>query len=690
MGEFLLEIGTEEIPARFITPAKEGLENLLKEVLKASRIGFSGITTYATPRRMAAFIHNLEGKQEEGLTIKYGPPANRAFDQQNRPTAAATGFAKSQGVAVEDLKRVVKNGVEFIAVEKREPGRDTKDVLREVLPDVISRIPFQKKMRWGAEFFEYARPIQWILAIIDGDVIDFKVADVKSGTVTYGHRFLSPGPIEIKDPKRYIEILREKHIILSEAERMKMIDEGIATLEKEAGGTAIRDEGLIKEILYITEYPYPLKGSFDRKFLLLPKEVLINVMKTHQRYIPIGDEKGELLPYFIFFANTIPLDAKNVIRGNEKVLRARLADGQFFFEEDKRIGLTNLYERLSSIVFHVRLGSIKDKVERVLGIADYLATVVGYGEKEKVERAVRLMKADLLTHMVGEFPELQGVMGRIYALLMGEDSDVAQAIEEQYMPSGSDGEIPKTPLGTIVSLADKIDSLTSFFSVGITPTGNMDPYALRRQAIGIIRIIIDKALTISVDRLIEVAYNYASGIKKRRPLEETKKALMEFISTRFRFAMVDASYSPEFVEAILPYASFDIYDGYRRLLTLEHERSSEDFNKLVIGFKRAYNITKDIKEDLPVDTSLFVEPEEGALYNLYISEKDRFFQLMEKKAYEEALSLLVGFKGTIDNYFDRVFVMDKEERIKNNRLGLLKKIKDMFLTFGDFSKIHID
>lgn len=687
---FLLEIGTEEIPARFIEPAKEGLFTLLRDGLNASRISFGGIKIQATPRRIAAFVHDVSEQQSESITVKYGPPVNRAFDESGAPTKAAAGFAKSQGVAVEELKKVMKDGVEFIAVEKVDEGRPAKEVLSGLLGGIIARIPFQKRMRWGRESFEFARPIHWILALFDDETIEFIVADVKSGNFTYGHRFLSNNRIEIAHPSQYGEKLKASFIILSEEERMETILKGISRIEGEVGGHAVRDNELIKEIMYITEYPYPLKGSFDGKFLAIPKEVLVNAMKSHQRYIPILNDQGELMPYFIFFANTIPMEDKNVIRGNEKVLRARLADAQFFFEEDKKTPLLSLYERLSSIVFHVKLGTLKHKADRVMKVARHLALTIGFKDIDKVGRVVRMMKADLLTHMVGEFPELQGVMGRIYARHQGEDDEVAYAIEEHYLPSGGNGNLPGTTLGVITGIADKIDSLTAFFSVGITPTGNLDPFALRRQALGIIKIVIDKKPLILLEELIETAYMSGDAIGGRLPLEETKVPLIDFIVTRFKFAMIEEGHNQEFVESVLPYVAKDIYDGYVRLIALENQSSPQDFQRLMVGFKRAFNITKSITEDLTVNPSLFCYKEEHDLFSLYEQSRETFSSLIDTRDYPGTITVLVNFKETIDRYFDKVFVMDKDEAIRNNRLALLKKIKDMFLMYGDFSKIRIE
>ena len=690
MSDFLLEVGTEEIPARFLETAKEGLHKLLKDAFSAAWISYGESEVYATPRRIAVIIKGLAEKQEESVSVKYGPPYNRAFDAEGKPSPAATGFAKSQGVTLGDLKKGVKDGVEFVSVEKKEGGKATIDVLPAILKDAVSRVPFQKRMRWGRESFEFARPIQWIVALFGESVVEFDIADVKSGRTTLAHRFLSKGPIELHNSSEYIEKLRENFVILKEEERLSVIRKGIAKIEQETGGHAVKDEDLVKEILYITEYPYPLLGSYDEQFLALPKEVLVNVMKSHQKYIPLLKADDTLMPCFIFFANTVPREDENVIRGNEKVLRARLADAQFFFDDDRETPVYDLYNRLSSIVWHVKLGTLKDKTERVRIIAASLAPVLNYKELDKIDRAVRLIKSDLLTHMVGEFPELQGIMGRIYALAQGEDREVAKAIEEHYLPSGGNGDLPETGLGALLSIADKLDSLVAFFSVGISPTGTLDPFALRRQALGMMKIAIEKRLHVPLKGLIEKAYESGSEIRKRVTLEETMASLLDFIITRFKFSMIEENHNQEFVESVLPVVAEDIYDGYLRLLALETQKSIQDFQRLMVGFKRVYNITKALAEDNEVDRSLFREKEEEALFNLYEETKDAFFSAEGEKRYADALTVLVGFKETIDNFFDKVFVMDKADTIKNNRLALLKKIKDMFLRYGDFSKIHTE
>jgi glycyl-tRNA synthetase beta chain len=689
MRPFLLEIGCEELPARFIKPAKEGLSKLLADGLQTFRIDHSAITLYATPRRLAVLIDQMGEKQTETVTVKFGPPAARAYDETGAALPSALGFAKSLGVDVSELKIRKKDNADLICVEKVEKGLETTVVLAGLLPDVISRIPFQKRMRWGQGTFEFGRPLHWVVALLGSQIIPFEVAGITSGNITRGHRFLSPGDATIKDAGHYLADMKAHYIIVDECERMDMMTEAIRTIEADNGARAVTNDELLEEIRYITEYPYGLKGSFEDKYLNLPKAVLVNVMEGHQRYVPLEKQDGSLLSGFIFFANTIPVTPTEVIRGNEKVLKARLADGQFFFEEDKRVSLDSLYGRLEAVMFHKRLGNLKDKTERIRRIGVGLASAVGLPLEPKIARAALLIKADLLTHMVGEFPELQGTMGRIYAEHQGEDGDIARAIEEHYYPIGTDGPPPASELGSIMALADKLDSLIAFFSVAITPTGNLDPFALRRQAIGSIRTIIAKEYHVPLQRVFETGYQ-ALTVGDKVSFETLSDTLSDFIATRFKFLMMEEGHNQEFINTILPCVARDVFDGYLRLGALETQRSIEDFRRLMIGFKRVYNIAKTITEEKLIDSSLFEHKEEQDLYELYQAKQGAFQAEIEARRYDGAIDILVGFKETIDNYFDKVFVMVEDERVKDNRLALLTKIKNMFLKYGDFSKIRVE
>jgi glycyl-tRNA synthetase beta chain len=685
---FLFEIGVEELPARFIAPAKEGLLKLLEESLAAARIEHGPITIYGTPRRIVLLIDTMAETQKDAVMVKYGPPASRAFDAEGKPQPAAAGFAKSQGVDVSELKIAKKDTNELVCVEKLEKGKSSLEVLPDLLAALIPRIPFPKRMRWGLGEFEFARPIQWLVALFGEAVIPLTVAGITSGAISRGHRFLSKGPVPITHPSRYVEELKAAYVAVNEEERLSTMMEGIRAIEGLAKGKAVTDDALIQEILYITEYPYALMGRFEAEYLDLPRAVLVNVMKGHQRYIPLEGPDGALLAAFIFFANTIPREPGQVIHGNEKVLRARLADARFFSDEDRKVKLETLYDRLSAVVFHERLGNLREKSERISQIALFVGTSMGV-DPQAVKRASALLKADLLTHMVGEFPELQGVMGRMYALAQGEEEDVARSIEEHYFPVGTSGALPGSDLGTVMAISDKMDSLAAFFSVGIAPTGNLDPFALRRQALGIIKIVVNRGLRIPLQELISIAHN-ALQVNGKLSLEAVQQTLTDFISTRFKFSMIEEGHNQEFVNSVLPAVSLDIYDGFVRLKALETQKSIEDFVRLMIGFKRVYNITKSLIDTAEIDTGLLTEKEEQDLFQLYSAQKAPFLSAMHLREYEPGLAMLVGFKETIDRYFEKVFVMVEDERVRANRLALLTKIKDLFLTYGDFSKIRVE
>ncbi len=687
MKDLLIEIGTEELPARIIENVKEAFRTLIEEALASRGVQFGHSSSYATPRRISVLVNSVSVRQKETITLKYGPPVKIAYDSSGNPLEAAFGFARSQGVDLKDLLIVEKNGVKVIACEKREGGKNTEDILPEIIRDAVEKIPLPKKMRWGYETFGFARPIRWLLVLFGESVIELKIADVQSGNLSYGHRFLCPNPVQILRPSEYFSKLKEAYVIVDERERRNLIVEGIRKIEEETGSKALYDEPLLNEILYMTEYPYPMKGKFDPSYLSLPPSVLVNVMKSHQKYIPLISQDGTLSPYFIFFANILPRDEGIIVKGNEKVLKARLDDAKFYFEEDKRQDLFSLYEKLSNVIYHEKIGSMKEKVERIEGIARFLKSHFNLADIPNLERTSKLLKVDLLTRMVSEFPELQGKMGKIYAELKGEEGDLCMAIEEHYYPLSSEGKLPNTWLGTIMGIADKIDTLVSFFSLGITPKGNFDPYGLRRCAIGLIRILVEKGLFLPLDELISCAYREGEKISNRMPLERVKEDLIDFIATRFKFLMIERGFDQDLVESVMAFASVDLYDGYLRLESLHRMRQIPEFERLLIGFKRVFNITKKFENEDNVKSELFEKKEEEELFKTYELKKGPYLYLIREKRYAEALSLLIDFKDPIDAFFDNVFVMVEDKTIRENRLALLKKIRDTFLSFCDFQKI---
>ncbi len=488
--DFLLEIGTEEIPASYIQPALDAMATMLSKFFSAQRIDHGIIQTMATPRRLAWVIKDVAEKQEAQTVEITGPPKDVAFDEAGKPTQAAIGFAKSQGVTPEELQVKQTSRGEYLIVSRHETGASTAELLSGVLADLIGNIPFPKSMRWGDLKVTFARPIHWIVALLGQKVVPFTYGNITSGSTSYGHRFMSPGPFEVTDINGYVDGLRERFVIVDIEERRERIRQIVAACAKEKKGHIREDEDLLAEVVQLAEYPTAVCGSFDQHYLELPQEVLITAMRAHQRYFAVLDDSDKLMPYFVTVNNTLTRDPQIVALGNERVLRARLEDARFYYVEDQKVSLDDRVEELKEVVFHSKLGTSYEKLERFKVLAEYMADQLAPEDKETVSRAAYLCKADLVTGTVGEFPELQGIMGRAYARLAKEKDDVALAIYEHYLPTHAGGQLPTGVAGSLVSIADKLDTIVGCFGVGQIPTGTADPFALRRQALGIIRIIL--------------------------------------------------------------------------------------------------------------------------------------------------------------------------------------------------------
>ena len=684
-GELLLEIGTEEIPAGFIPDALSALASALGKEIKTSRISFSEIRTMGTPRRLVVIGKGFLEKQEALVTEKIGPARNLAFDQNGNPSKAAVGFARSQGVDVSQLEIIRNDKGEYVCVRKKEEGRATRDILSEILPAIITSLPFKKSMRWGNSHVTFARPIHWITAVYEGKVVPFRIGELESGTCSYGHRFLSPGPFEVKDSASYLESARKAHVIADPEERKRIIREEIKKAASSVSGIPLEDEELLETINYLTEFPTALCGTFPREYLKLPHEVLITCMKSHQKYFPVVNGKNILLPSFVVVTNTLARNPAMVIKGNERVLMARLADARFFFEEDLKIPLIQRAEKLKGVLFHSRLGTSYEKVERFTALAVHLANLLAPEIKTDVERASLLCKADLVSGMVGEFPELQGVMGREYALRSGEKREVAEAIFEHYLPRFAGDRLPGTDTGAIVSIADKLDTIAGCFGVGLIPTGAADPYALRRQALGIINIILDKGYNLNVSGLLDTCLDLLQS-KLSRKRDEVKIDVIEFFRTRMANQLLTQGFSYDVVDAALSIDFDDLFECFKRVKALQNLKREPYFEPLAITFKRAMNI---IKEDVGVkiNPTLFEGKAEENLLSAYQEIKRKAEDLLKKKDYSACLEEMAKLKGPIDAFFDGVMVMVDDERIRKNRLALLSGITSLFGRIADFSKI---
>jgi glycyl-tRNA synthetase beta chain len=683
--ELLLEIGTEEIPAGFIPNALEEMALSIGKELHASRIAYGEVSTLGTPRRLVLLVKDVAEKQEDVKTEKLGPPLHMAFDDKGRPTKAALGFAKGQGLRVEDLATVKGEKGEYLGAVKKEEGKASYDLLVEILPRIIGSISFPKSMRWSTVNIRFARPIHWILALFDGKVIPFRFGGIESGNRSYGHRFMSPQAFEVRDFQSYERQINGAFVIVDPQERKKMIEEGIARAAEEVSGKVLGNQDLLEEVTYLVEYPTAIVGAFEREFLNLPREVVINAMEEHQRYFPIVDEREDLMPYFVCICNTRASDMETVKRGNERVLKARLSDATFFFEEDTKEPLDRKVEALKGVIFQAQLGTSYEKVLRFKELALYLARKFRPDLKGKVERAAMLCKADLVTGMVGEFPALQGVVGREYALISGEDEEVTTAIFEHYLPAFAGDRLPSGPVGDFISIGDKLDTIVGCFGIGLIPTGAGDPFALRRQALGIIRILLDKEYSLSLGEVIDKSLTLLQE-KLTIPSEQTKEAVLDFLRSRFQNLLISEDYPFDVVEAVMSAYFDDLVECRSRIEALAHLKTREEFLALATSFKRVTHITKGFQGG-EVKASLLQDPSEKALFERYLQVKKEVEKNIEEKAYERALMEMMKLKGPIDDLFDSVLIMDGVEEKRENRLALLGNIGALFFRIGDFSKL---
>jgi len=684
-NELLFEIGTEEIPAGFLFKAVGDMKDIIHKSLTEKRIPFAGIKCMATPRRLVLYIAEVAPKQEDQTIEKMGPAKKAAFDEKGNPTNAALGFAKGQGLEIADLETIVTEKGEYLGARKTIAGQPTVALLPEILTNFLAAIPFRKSMRWANYDLRFPRPIHWLLALYDGNVVPLKIEDIASGNTSCGHRFMSPEPFVVSNFADYLNKSRKNYVIVDPAERKKLILEEAQRAAAEIGGKIFYTEDLLDTVSFIVEYPVIVRGSFDQNYLKIPKEVLTTTMISHQKYFPIVNDEGKLLPYFIAVSNTKPRDIAVVAKGNERVLWARLADASFFFEEDKKVPLESRVESLKKVVFHTLLGTSYQKVLRFRKLAAKIAQKVKPAVKKNVERAALLAKADLESLMVGEFSELQGIMGREYALLAGEKPEIANAIYEHYLPIVAGGDLPQTDEGAIVGIADKIDTIAGFFGVDLPPTGTADPYALRRQALGIINIILSRRYSLSLNSLIDESLALLKDVLKK-PADEVKKDILDFFKGRLQNQLINQGYAYDTVDAVLSVDIDEFIQVIEKIKALQTFRQNPDFELISIAFKRVDNILKDFQNS-KVDVNLLSADAEINLFSSFDDIKTRVEKEIYEKDFSAALNKLATLRPPVDAFFDNVMVMDKDEKVRFNRLSLLAEISALFHKIADFSKI---
>jgi glycyl-tRNA synthetase beta chain len=691
---FLLELRVEEIPAGYIDPALKAMSSMLLKKMDQARIEHGHARTFGTPRRLAIEVANVAERQRSVTTEVTGPPKQVAFDATGKPTVAAEKFAEKVKVPVAKLRIIKTQKGEYLCAKKTDKGLSTKTIFKQILPDIILATSFPKTMRWADLGIAFARPVHSILALLGDQVVPFRLANIRSGRYTNGHRFLSPGKIKLPRAGEYVQKLSDACVMVNIQERRQSIGHGITEAADSVGGRILADEELLDVVTNLVEYPAPVVGRFEEKFLELPKEVLVTAMREHQKYFAVIDGNGDLLPCFVAVNNTRAKDMGLVAKGHERVIRARLEDARFFYGSDLEVSLEDRIEKLKGVLFQAKLGTMHDKTIRVQNLSGFICDIFGRDAsfKHQAMRAAFLCKADLVSQVVGEFPKLQGIMGRIYAAAANEDAAVAAAVEEHYRPTYSGGPLPETPIGAVVAIADKIDTICGCFSAGLIPTGAADPYALRRQGIGIVQIMQKQAFSFSLKELIQTSvkqFDAGSG----EHMADLIKQIHLFIKNRISYLLLEDGYSKDVITAVIDVSIDAIPDIWHRASALESMKSQPDFLQLAAGFKRVGNIIKKADrsdsetQSLDVDDRLFEHPSESALYAAYKDVEKKVSHAVAGGRFDEALQELASLRSAVDAFFDNVMVMSEDKKVRENRLNLLGQIAALFGKLADFSKI---
>lgn len=672
----LLEIGTEEIPAHAMPAILNQLKTLAEKSLTEARINFGEVKTLGTPRRLALLVNDVAATQADVQEEKRGASAKIAFDADGNPTKAAIGFAKKNKIRPEDL--IVRDGYIYAVI--REQGKPSAEIFTTLLPKIICDLNFPNNMRWGNLDFKFIRPLRWLVALFGEEIIPFEVAGVRSGKISRGHRFLSKGDFEIPAAGDYVDACEKNFVIVDQNKRRDLIVDQINSVAKSAGGVAEITDDLLEEVLYLVEYPAALAGSFEEKYLQLPAEAVITPMRDHQRYFPVKTADGKLMPLFITIRNGGQEDI--VRRGNERVLKARLEDAQFFFNEDRKKSLEAHREKLKTVVFQEGLGTVYEKTERLIKLVEKISAMLGVDAKNSI-RAAELSKADLVTGMVTEFTELQGIMGREYAKLDGEVEEVCAAIDEHYMPRFAGDAQPKTVAGKILSLADKIDNIVATFSRGLVPTGSQDPFALRRQALGIVNLLSGARWSLSIKKIVELSMDLLN-ITDEVGREKIQQEVADFMRLRVK-NVLGGSTRYDVIDAVIDDVD-DIFAVTLKAAAVEQFLKTPDATKNVQSFVRVSNLAKKA-ETTEINSELFTLDAEKILHGAFAAIKVAADELIDKKDFLGALDVLKKLSTPIDSFFDSVMVMDEDLTVRKNRLALLKSTDNLLGKIADFGKI---
>ena len=679
--DLLFEIGAEEIPAGFMPNILGQLKQLAETKLNDAHLPFESIAAYGTPRRLALIVKGLADTSAEISERHKGPSASIAYDTDGNATKAAIGFARGKGLDVADL--VVEDG--YIYAETKTAGVPAKDIVSEMLPQLITGLNFPKSMHWGNLDAKFVRPVRWLVALLDEEVIPVEFATVKSGNVTRGHRFLGADEITIKNAASYVDTLKENFVMVDQDARRELISKQLHDIAASKNASIVWDDDLLEEINYLVEWPTALCGGFEESYLALPDAAIITPMKDHQRYFPLVDQDGKLLPMFLTVRNGSDHSIEVVQAGNERVLRARLDDAKFFFNEDRKKPLIDRQDGLTKIVFQEGLGNLADKTERLLTLGRVFSEECELHEDARVvlERATELAKTDLTTGMVTEFTELQGVMGKEYALLDGESPEVAEAIFEQYLPRFAGDVLPQTEAGKVLSIIDKIDNIVATFSRGLIPTGSQDPYALRRQTIGILNILLNSEWNISLRPIIVESMNLLNVPAEKQ--DELLGQVEEFITLRLKNIFLDREVPHHVIDLLLSNNELSVADAEGLVKALLANRIDENV-ELVQAFTRMYNLVKDVTYT-SVDESLLKEEAERALYEMATKASEASIDAWDKNDYDAVVAVPATLVPAINTFFEDVMVMDKDEAIKANRLQLVRLAYSVMAIIGDISAL---
>ena len=685
--DLLIEIGTEELPPKTLNKLSTAFYNEVKQGLEKADLSFSKIKKFAAPRRLALVISDLDVKQKNKNVERRGPAIAAAFDEDGCPSKAAEGFARSCGVKVEDLEKLETDKGAWLNFKTEQKGQQTKELIPEIVQTSLHKLPIAKRMRWADLDAQFVRPVHWLILLFGNDVINAEILSVKSGRETRGHRFHHPETITIPSPKEYEMLLETHGKVIADLDRRKEAVRGqVNEIALSVKGKAMIDEDLLEEVTSMVEWPVAVMGNFEKRFLDIPQETLILTMKTNQKYFYVVNKKGELLPHFITVSNIESKDVSKVREGNERVIRPRFADAEFFWAQDKKSKLIDHTERLGTVVFQKELGTLLVKTKRVEKLTSAIAKKLA-GNTQLALRAAELCKCDLMTEMVGEFPSLQGVMGRYYANHDGENAEVAQALEDYYKPKFSGDTLPQSITSQSLAIADRLDTLLGIFAIGQTPTGDKDPFALRRAALGVLRILIENKLDLDLSELIKIAAKQHDVSIKAH---EAENSVFDFMLDRLHAYYLDKGIHPDVLDAVISTKPTKPLDIDNRLLAVDAFRQLAEAESLAAANKRIGNILKKVEGKLPdsINEKLLQEKAEKELFKVLTKLSDKVQGLIDKAKYQDALSQLSTLRKSVDQFFDDVMVMSDDEKLKNNRIALLNKLHSLFLQIADISKLQ--